>query len=213
MICEITFGEGERVGATHELPLQLGDWVIFEAQQVHLQKGQEIGKVTKLIKSGKLSTQLEVAPLIRKATQQDMDEYKKIKEDELRTFEFCKEKVKDFGFPIKVVTVHIQFDRTLTKIDFLGEKKIDLKPLIKELTKVQKGRIELHQIGIRDYAKRFHAYGVCGRPVCCDSFLTEFEPITLDFVKLQHLSCGTSKLTGVCGRLVCCLAYERKLYK
>ncbi|MDI6840849.1 MAG: regulatory iron-sulfur-containing complex subunit RicT [bacterium] len=205
MICEVEFEDGEREFSfyPYELELKPGDFVIFKAK-----RGKEIGRIAKLLDSGESSTQI-----IQKATPDDIEEYKRIKVDELRIYNLCEEKAKELEIPIKVVTVHIQFDRSLIRVDFLSEKKIDLKSFMKEIAKVCKSRIELRQIGARDYAKRFNAYGICGRPVCCSAFLTEFESITLDFIRLQHLSCGTSKLTGVCGRLMCCLAYERKLYE
>lgn len=205
MICEIEFREGEKIFSSfpQELQLKVDDYVIFK-----IKKGEEFGKIIKLFNSGKITTNV-----FRKASPQDIEKHRRNEDDQFKLYELSREKAKEFGLPIKVATVHIQFDRSVLKIGFLAEKRVDLKLLMKELTKVFKGRIEVHQIGVRDYAKKFCAYGMCGRPICCQAFLSEFEPITLSFIKLQNLACGTPKLTGVCGRLMCCLAYESGFYK
>ncbi|MCK4353389.1 hypothetical protein KAW65_08295 [candidate division WOR-3 bacterium] len=213
MICEIEFGEWKRKFSAfpQELCLKLGDLVIFklgEGPASSSQGGEEIAKVIKLLKSGKVSMVIS-----RKASPEDITNYKKVKEDELKLYNLCKDKVKELDIPIKVTNVHIQFDRNLTRVNFIAEKRPDLKSLINELVKVYHGRMELHQIGVRDDARNFNSYGVCGRPLCCKTFLTEFEPVTINFIKAQKLACGASKLTGVCGRLMCCLAYEMDFYK
>ncbi len=205
MICELAFGEWKKVFSSCPVELQpnLGDFAIFK-----LNTGEEIGKVIKLLDSGKTST-----TILRLASQEDIEQDRENKEEEVGAYKFCKGKAKALGLPIKVASAHIQFDKSFLHIDFLAEKRVGLKDLMSELAKIYNRRIEFRQIGVRTYAKRFDAFGVCGRPLCCAKFLKEFQPITIGTVKLQNLSCGAGKLTGVCGRLMCCLAYEKKRYE
>ncbi len=207
MIYQIQFEEWERTLASSpdEMQIKVSDYVIFE-----LNAGEEIGKVVKILPSypDKIGTKI-----LRRATQEDINTYQEIVRQEQAVFNLCKEKVKEMNIPIKIAAIHIQFDKSILRVDFMAEKKLVLKHLMKELTKVYTQRIEFRQIGARSYAKQFCAVGVCGRQICCNTFLKEFEPITIDLVKLQNLSCGTAKLTGICGKLMCCLAYEKESYQ
>lgn len=204
MICQVQFELVEHIFASFpdEIQLKIGNYVIFK-----LNGGEEIGSVIKLVESGESSTQI-----LRLATQEDIETYEKIKSEEQEVLNICKQKVKDMNLPIKIVNTHIQFDKTVLRIDYLAEKKIGLKRLMKEISHLHKERIEFHQIGVRSYAKKFKSIGICGRPVCCSIFLSEFEPITIDIIKLQNLSCGAPKLTGLCGKFMCCLAFEKVNY-
>lgn len=205
MICELEFGEWKKIFSSCPIELKpnLLDFVVFK-----LNTGEEIGKVVKVMESGKTST-----TILRLTNQEDIEQDIKNRKEETEAYKFCKKKVRELKIPIKVASVHVQFDQSFLQIDFLSEKRIGLKDLMSELAKIYKRRIEFRQIGVRTYAKRFDAYGVCGKQLCCSKFLKEFQPITINTVKLQNLSCGAGKLTGVCGRLMCCLAYEKKFYE
>ena len=209
MIYQIQVEEWERILASSPdevqfevSPLKVGDYVIFK-----LNGGEEIGKVVKILQSEEAITKI-----LRRATQEDMNVYQEVVSQEQSAFNICKEKAREMNIPMKIASTHIQFDKSILRIDFIAEKKLLLKHLIKELTKVYPQRIEFRQIGARSYAKQFCAVGICGRQICCNTFLKEFEPITIDLVKIQNLSCGTAKLTGICGKLICCLAYEKESY-
>ena len=114
---------------------------------------------------------------------------------------------------MKLVDVEFQFDSNKITFYFTAEKRIDFRDLVKELAAIYKVRIELRQIGVRDEAKRIGGYGGCGRKLCCTTFLKEFEPITTQCAKEQHLPLNPQKLSGICGRLLCCLMYEREFYQ
>jgi cell fate regulator YaaT (PSP1 superfamily) len=205
MIYYIRFREADKIIASYsgETQPEVETHVVFESDG-----GEEIGKVFKLLDSGQASTRI-----VRIATEEDIERRQKIAEEEQEVLKLCKEKAKELSIPIRVASTYIRFDRSVLHVDFLAEKKIGLRRLMKELAKVYPERIEFNQIGVRTFAKRFGALGVCGRSICCDSFLKEFKPITVDLMKLQNLSCGTAKLTGICGKLMCCLAYEREAYE
>lgn len=204
MICQVQIEKGEIifVACPDEIEPKIGDYIIIK-----LNEGEEISKVINILQAGETS-----AEIIRIASQEDIETYEKILKEEEEVFNLCKTKVKEMNLPIKIASTHIQFDKSVLRIDYLTDKKIGLKRLMKEIAKSHPQRIEFQQIGVRTYAKRFKAIGICGRPVCCSVFLNEFEPITVDLIKLQNLSCGASKLTGICGKLMCCLAFEKGPY-
>jgi cell fate regulator YaaT (PSP1 superfamily) len=205
MIYYIRFREADKILASYSGETQplVETHVVFESDG-----GEEIGKIFKVLDSGQASTRI-----IRIATPEDIEKRREIEEEEQDVLKLCREKTKEMNIPIRVASTYIRFDRSVLHVDFLAEKKIGLRRLMKELVKVYPERIEFNQIGVRTFAKRFGALGVCGRSICCDSFLKEFKPITVDLMKLQNLSCGTAKLTGICGKLMCCLAYEREVYE
>ena len=113
---------------------------------------------------------------------------------------------------MKLVDAEYSFDRTKIIFYFTAEERIDFRALVRDLAKIFKTRIELRQIGVRDEAQILGGYGVCGRPLCCASFLKTFNPVTVKFAKEQNLPMNPSKISGVCSRLMCCLGYEKKFY-
>jgi cell fate regulator YaaT (PSP1 superfamily) len=205
MICKIQYEENEKIFSScpNAIYPSVEDYVIFKHKG-----GEEIGRVLKQLPRGETSTEI-----IRIATKEDLKIYRGILEEEKEIFKLCEKKAKEMELPIKIASAHIQFDKSVLRIDFLAEKKVLLKRLVKEIAKIRKERIEFKQIGVRTYAKRFNLFGVCGRPICCGTFLREFKPVSIDLLKIQNLSCGTLKLTGLCGKLMCCLNYERELYE
>ena len=207
MIYNIEFGGGEKVLSYSREALNTGDIVIFKTSN-----GEEIGKIVSSLKEseeGEAGNKTS-ANIVRKATQQEYEDSKKANVEFLKT---CVDKVRELNLQIKIVSARIQFDRSELYMDVLPEKKGSVKTLLKEISKVYKEKIIIHQVGRRDLTRRFKTYGVCGKMLCCASFLTEFEPINVDLMKSQNLSCGTTKLTGLCGKLMCCLAFEKENYK
>ncbi len=188
------------------LPLQIGDWVLVSAE-----KGEDMGMVIKKAKVGDGFSHSQ--KILRKATPEDMKrmEENRSKQEEARRT--CQARIEEKNLPMKLVDVEYQFDGNKLVFYFISEERIDFRGLVRELASVYKTRIEMKQIGVRDQAKRMGGYGICGRPLCCATFLEDFEPITTQLAKGQHLTLIPSKISGVCGRLMCCLLFERKLYE
>jgi cell fate regulator YaaT (PSP1 superfamily) len=138
-----------------------------------------------------------------------MDNHQKEEE----AFEVCLRKIAAHELKMKLVDVEYQFDGNKICFYFTADKRIDFRALVKDLAAEYRTRIELRQIGVRDEARRLGGMGVCGRTLCCKSFLIQFEPITSQMARDQNLSLSPSKISGLCGRLMCCLAYEEDFYK
>ena len=137
-------------------------------------------------------------------------------EDNLRrrdeAFGICEEKIAAHGLPMKLVGVEYTFDVNKIIFYFTADGRIDFRELVKDLAAIFRTRIELRQIGVRDEAKLMGGIGCCGRPLCCHSFLGEFEPVSIRMAKEQNLSLNPTKISGICGRLMCCLKYENHCY-
>lgn len=181
--------------------IEVGDRIIYKAD-----RGEEIGEVIRVIEGVRRGLKG-----IRKSSAEDIERYEKNKQREDEAYETCKSKIEEMKLPMRLVGVNVGF--STIKFYFLAEKRVDFRKLVRELGRTFKMKIEMRQIGVRDYAKQLGGYGLCGNSLCCRRFLREFEPITLSLVKLQRLSCGIDRITGVCGRLMCCLAYEKEFYK
>ena len=188
------------------LQLQIGDWVL-----VSTEKGEDMGRVIKKASVGDGFSHSQ--EILRKATSEDMKRMEENREREREARGICQSKIEERDLPMKLVDVEYQFDGNKLIFYFISEERIDFRGLVRELASVYKTRIEMKQIGVRDQAKRMGGYGICGRPLCCATFLEDFEPITTQLAKGQHLTLIPSKISGVCGRLMCCLLFERKLYE
>jgi cell fate regulator YaaT (PSP1 superfamily) len=176
--------------------------------------GVGIGKITQILPYELKKEEGEnLVELIRIASEKDKTLHSKIISQERYILSYCLKKIKSLNLPIKIANINLQLDSSTVKIEFLTSKKVDLKPLVKELVSKFKRRFEFQPIGVRTYAKQFNAIGICGRPLCCATFLKEFISITVEDIRTQKLSCGPPKLTGFCGKLMCCLAFERYLYQ
>lgn len=114
---------------------------------------------------------------------------------------------------MKLVDVEMTFDRNKLIFYFTSDGRVDFRELVKELAAVFRMRIELRQIGVRDEAKMLNGIGICGRPLCCASFLGDFQPVSIKMAKEQNLSLNPTKISGICGRLMCCLKYEEDVYE
>jgi len=192
-----------------ELEVYRGDWVVAETV-----RGVELGQVMyDRIKPEEGEEGREYSPLIRKA---EPDDFKVMEENRFRAAEAFRiglEKIRKHGLPMKLVDVEYTLDENKIVFYFSAEGRVDFRALVRDLASVFRKRIELHQIGVRDVAKMLGGMGPCGRTVCCASFLTNFDPVSIRMAKEQNLSLNPVKISGTCGRLMCCLRYEHEQYK
>ncbi len=186
-----------------------GDYAVVETV-----RGTEIGEV--MLTNRQIPEENIVSPLkpvLRKATNEDIKKIDKIKEKEKKAFEICVEKINQHNLDMHLVDVEYTFDENKILFYFTAEGRVDFRELVKSLASVFKTRIELRQIGVRDEAKMLGGIGVCGRPICCNSFLGDFQPVSIKMAKEQNLSLNPTKISGTCGRLMCCLKYEQSTYE
>ena len=176
--------------------------------------GEELGEVVakkKLLPETKLNTPLK--PIIRIANNKDLKHYEDNKKKEKEAFKTCESKIKKLGLDMHLTDVEYSFDNSKLLFYFTADGRIDFRELVKELAAIYKTRIELRQIGVRDEVKRIGGNGVCGRELCCCSFLNNFEAVSIKMAKEQNMSLNPSKISGTCGRLMCCLKYEQEVYE
>ena len=176
--------------------------------------GLDLGKVVipyKYIKNDEIDTPLK--NILRKANTEDFKKLEIIKQEEIDALNICKEKIKKYKLPMKLVYVKYLFDKSRIIFYFVSTQRIDFRELVKELAKVFKTKIELRQIGVRDGTKLIGGMGICGREVCCVSYIQKFTPIHINMAKIQKIALNQSKVSGLCGRLMCCLSYESEFYK
>ena len=151
--------------------------------------------------------------IIRIATDKDLVTLEANKKREKEAFGICLEKIAKHGLVMKLIDVELTFDNTKIIFYFTADGRVDFRELVKELAGVFRMRIELRQIGVRDEAKFLNGIGMCGRTLCCATFLPEFQPVSIKMAKDQSLSLNPSKISGICGRLMCCLKYEEETYE
>lgn len=186
-----------------------GDFAVVETV-----RGTEIGEVmltNREIPEGNIVSPLK--PVLRKATDEDIKKVDKIKAKEKKAFEICLEKINQHNLDMHLVDVEYTFDENKILFYFTAEGRVDFRELVKSLASVFKTRIELRQIGVRDEAKMLGGIGVCGRAICCNTFLGDFQPVSIKMAKEQNLSLNPTKISGTCGRLMCCLKYEQSTYE
>lgn len=152
-------------------------------------------------------------PVIRIATEDDKKHADDNKKKEEEAFKICLKKIKDHNLDMKLIDVEYTFDNNKVLFYFTADGRVDFRELVKDLASVFKTRIELRQIGVRDEAKMLGGIGVCGRVLCCNSYLGEFQPVSIKMAKEQCLSLNPTKISGTCGRLMCCLKYEQDAYE
>ncbi len=188
--------------------LEKGDMVIVETA-----RGVECGEVAtpnKIIDEAELVHPLK--PLVRIATEDDLNRLAKNKLKEQEAYKICEQKIKKHNLEMKLVDVEYTFDNSKILFYFTAEGRVDFRALVKDLASVFRTRIELRQIGVRDEAKMLGGLGMCGKPFCCSSFMGEFQPVSIKMAKEQGLSLSPVKISGTCGRLMCCLKYEQEAY-
>ena len=152
-------------------------------------------------------------PMLRVATKKDDEQEQKNKEKEKDAFKICLEKIHARGLEMKLIDAEYTFDNNKILFYFTADGRIDFRELVKDLAGVFRPRIELRQIGVRDETKIRGGIGVCGRPVCCNTYLSDFIPVSIKMAKEQNLSLNPTKISGVCGRLMCCLKHEEETYE
>ena len=192
------------------------DYEVKKGQHVIVEtaRGVEFGQV---VTNPKQVTDDEIVqPLkavIRVATPEDYKIEEKNREKEKEAFQICLEKIHKHQLQMKLVDTEYTFDNNKILFYFTADGRIDFRELVKDLASVFKTRIELRQIGVRDETKLLGGIGICGRPLCCSTFLTEFAPVSIKMAKEQNLSLNPTKISGVCGRLMCCLKNEEEAYE
>ncbi|MBN2853514.1 MAG: stage 0 sporulation family protein [Clostridia bacterium] len=195
--------------APGNLDLQKDDHVIVETA-----RGIEFGTV--VLVPREVEDKEVVSPLkevIRIATQEDCDRVKENQIREREAFAACLEKIRQHKIEMKLVDVEYTFDNNKILFYFTAEGRVDFRELVKDLASIFRTRIELRQIGIRDEAKILGGVGICGRALCCNTFLDEFQPVSIKMAKDQSLSLNPTKISGICSRLMCCLKYEHEAYQ
>ncbi|MDE5977014.1 MAG: stage 0 sporulation family protein [Turicibacter sp.] len=155
---------------------------------------------------------LPLKPVIRIATEEDIEQHRKNKADEAYAIEACEQLIIKNHLEMQLLGCEYTFDRTKLIFYFTAEGRVDFRQLVKDLAYTFRLRIELRQIGVRDAAKMIGGLGPCGRVLCCTSFLGEFATVTIKMAKNQQLSLNPSKISGICGKLLCCLKYENETY-
>lgn len=188
--------------------IKAGDDVIVETA-----RGVEYGIVVKGVME--ISEEEIISPLkkvMRIATEEDTAIEESNSEKEREAFGICKAKIRKHNLDMKLIDCEYTFDRNKLLFYFTADGRIDFRELVKDLASVFKTRIELRQIGVRDETKMMGSIGICGRPLCCFSHLSEFHPVSIKMAKEQNLSLNPTKISGVCGRLMCCLKYEEETY-
>lgn len=181
---------------------------------VETEHGPSIGRVV-ITPNQVLASELTqpLKPVLRKATPEDMQQEEAGRLREQEALSKCIELADRLGLPIRALDAESNLDGSYITIFFSAEGRVDFRQLVRELAAFLKTRVELHQVGPRDKAKLMGGMGKCGYPLCCATFLTEFNPLSIKIAKEQGLSLEPSKISGVCGRLLCCLGYESELYR
>ena len=191
-----------------EFEVEINDPVIVETA-----RGLEFGTVTMGItdiKEGDVVQPLK--KIVRMATDEDIRRHNENEKKKAKAMAQCQEKVDKHGLEMKLIDVEYTFDNNKIIFYFTADGRVDFRELVKDLASVFKMRIELRQIGVRDEAKMLGGIGSCGRSLCCNSWLADFEPVSIKMAKVQNLSLNPTKISGICGRLMCCLKYENDVY-
>ena len=189
--------------------VKVGDHVIVETA-----RGVEYGRVVlepRAVKEDEVVHPLK--EVLRVATKEDEEHEAENRLKEKDAFKICKKKIREHGLEMKLIDAEYTFDNNKVLFYFTADGRIDFRQLVKDLASVFKTRIELRQIGVRDETKIRGGIGICGRPLCCHTYLSEFAPVSIKMAKEQNLSLNPTKISGVCGRLMCCLTNEEETYE
>ncbi len=191
------------------LKVRKGDKVIVETAQ-----GEEYGEVA--IPNRYVEDEKIIEPLkkvVRLANNRDNKRYDECRRMEKDAYRMCQKKIKEHKLDMQLTDVECKFDDSKMLFFFIADGRVDFRDLVKDLAAIYKTRIELRQIGVRDEVKRIGGNGVCGRELCCCTFLSDFDAVTIKMAKEQNISLNPSKISGNCGRLMCCLKYENEVYE
>lgn len=203
---------------------QAGKVYYFDPQELVIEKGQHvIVETARGVEYGDVvmgirevpddKVVLPLKPVIRVTTPEDDDKEIANRKKEKEAFEICLEKIKKHELDMKLIDAEYTFDNNKVLFYFTADGRIDFRELVKDLAAVFRTRIELRQIGVRDETKIKGGLGICGRVLCCNSYLSEFAPVSIKMAKEQNLSLNPTKISGVCGRLMCCLKNEQETYE
>lgn len=192
-----------------QLEIKRGDHVIVETA-----RGIEFGTVVAGVHEVEDDKVIQpLKPVMRIAGERDIEQEAANKEKEKEAFKICKEKILKHGLEMKLIDAEYTFDNNKVLFYFTADGRIDFRQLVKDLAAIFKTRIELRQIGVRDETKILGGIGICGRQLCCHTYLSEFAPVSIKMAKEQNLSLNQTKISGVCGRLMCCLKNEQETYE
>ena len=193
-----------------------GNFVLSKGQKVlvETEQGLALGIVCNSPRS--LEEDLPVKPaskVYRLASQKDIGKFERKGQVEKDVYAFCGERIKERSLPMSLVTVNRHYDGSKIIVYFTADQRVDFRELVRDLVQKYRTRVEMRQIGARHQAKMFGGLGICGRHLCCSSFLNSFAPVSIKMAKTQNLSLNPAKISGMCGRLMCCLTYEREFYE
>ncbi len=191
-----------------DIDLEVNDYVV-----VNTTRGLELGQVV-ISPEQVLASQVSgpLKPVVRKAEPEDIERAQEFANKEEEALAECGKLIAKLGLPMKLLSAEYNLDGSRLTFLFSADQRVDFRELVRELTSHFKIRVELRQVGPRDEAKLVGDFGKCGRPLCCMSFLKEFDPVSIRMAKEQDLSLSPMKISGVCGRLMCCLTYEHEQY-
>lgn len=185
--------------------LKVKDNVIVETE-----KGLQYGQINSILDNQ--FEEVKFKNIVRKATEEDTDNYHKLLRDSNKALTKCKELVKNLNLNMNVISADFTFDKSQLLFSFVSDERVDFRELAKKLASIYHTRIELRQVGARDKAKEIGGVGVCGERICCRRFLNHIDAISMNMAKNQNLALNPSKINGLCGRLLCCLQYEDDNY-
>jgi len=191
------------------IDLQVDDCVILETS-----RGLELGRVViapRQVLANEVSEPLK--PIKRKAEPDDVERAQELEGKSEEALIECGKLIGELQLPMKLISAEYNIDGSRLTFLFSAEVRVDFRELVRRLTKLFKARVELRQVGTRDEAKLIGGFGRCGRPLCCMSFITEFDPVSIKMAKEQDLPLNPMKISGICGRLMCCLGYENEQYR
>ena len=190
-----------------ELTLLPGEMVVVETA-----RGVECGIVARANRTATEERE-DRKPVLRRATAEDRQRHEENQKKAREAMRICQERIVAHGLEMKLVDAEYAFDNSKITFNFTADGRVDFRNLVKDLASTLHVRIELHQIGVRDEAKKLGGIGICGQPFCCSRFLREFQPVSIKMAKEQGLSLNPTKISGSCGRLMCCLKYEQDAYE
>lgn len=194
---------------TDETEYKKGDRVVVDTV-----RGKEIGLVYgKPMMLAERVLVLPLKPVLKKASEEEIKVYEELKKEADRAKNLCKEKIKKHSLSMKLIEAEYTFDKTKLIFYFTAEGRIDFRELVKDLANIFKVRIELRQIGVRDEARILGNIGICGKELCCRSFINKFDSVSIKMARDQGLVINPAKISGVCGRLLCCINYEYHQYE
>ena len=209
MVVGVKFSElGKSYNFLCDIDVKENDKVIVETE-----RGLQLGIVRKEKKevSGEKIV-LPLKPIIRKANKEDISKYEKNQKIEKEAIEKATNIANELGLDMRFISANLTLEKTQLTLNFIADERVDFRELAKKLANIYKTRIELRQIGVRDKAKEIGGLGPCGMFLCCNTFLNDFNSVSINMAKNQYLSLNPTKINGICGRLLCCLKYEDETY-